>query len=133
MKGSDTRFIVEGQRINKTDLQRYLTIDRKAMRQQEQAEKADREDEATGTSSTGARRHSCNISLVQLTESSHGVTGDSESGTEASLHEPVHNASVLASTLSHSQERSAAHNSSHKNDKIYRGLRHSTVQIYNGR
>ena len=33
-RGVDCKFVVEGQRLSKTDLQRYVAIDRRLMRQQ---------------------------------------------------------------------------------------------------
>jgi len=113
---------VAGQRINKVDLQRYVAIDRKMMRQQ-QKEKSD--DDVT--SSTGApapcRQCSHRVSLVQLTDwtSIQGDVVDSQYS-ENNSHQAVEN-----STLSTSQPVNAASN------KQYRGLRPSTVQIYNGR
>lgn len=128
-KGCDSKFVVEGQRINKADLQRYLTIDRKMMKQQEQAASKETRDDVTVTSSSATRR-CCNISLVQLTEphsesvdSEHGGGGGATETTGSNSHEPQHN----TTSASHAHERTASSN------KAYRGLRHTNVQIYGGR
>ena len=135
-KGCDSKFVVEGQRINKADLQRYVTIDRKMMKQQEQTASKETRDDVTVTSSSSTR-HCCNISLVQLTESrgdpvdSELVSGGGGAGAETGnhSHEPTHNVTAPTSTsASHAHERTAS-----SSNKAYRGLRHTTVQIYSGR
>jgi len=126
-KGCDTKFVVEGQRITKLDLQRYVAIDRRLMRQAQQAEshgKLDNDEDATTSSTAEAAGHrrSNNISLIQTTDT------DTSEPRHSSLQEP-RQCSQSAHATSASPERAA--NSS--SQKTYRGLRQSTVQIYNGR
>ena len=124
-KGCDSKFVVEGQRINKADLQRYLTIDRKMMKQHEQAACKEARDDVSVTSSS-ATGHCCNISLMQLTEP-RSESVDYECSVGGAAAETTGNNSHNTTATSHAHERTASSN------KAYRGLRHTTVQIYGGR
>lgn len=124
---------MEGQRISKVDLQRYVAIDRKMMKQQEHAASREKHDDMT----TGAGGRLCdNITLVQSTDTSSSEAIDLDSNGRSET-ERQQSATAPSSTASHSvmhatsQDRTA--NNSHKTDKAYRGLRQSTIQIYNGR
>ena len=123
-KGCDTRFVVAGQRINKVDLQRYLAIDRKVMQQQQQQELL----EAAAPSARGSQQ--CNrISLVQKEWSTVAPPGECEYNST-----PEQPSAATATTTS-VQRTTTASASPQENavNKMYRGLRPSTVQIYNGR
>ena len=123
-KGCDTRFVVEGQRINKVDLQRYVAIDRKLMRQQEHAASRDK---SADNVTAGCRQ--CNkISLVQSSDSSewHSAPVDCECNVDSSQEPPPRTTHTVSASQSHERATSNSH-------KTYRGLRPSTVQIYNGR
>ena len=123
-KGCDCKFVVAGQRINKLDLQRYVAIDRKAMRQQERDTSEQRHDDEM-TSSTGV---CCSQGPTQTSEWSNSVreAGDCQcDGCSSQEHVP----SATVATRPH--ERTADNTARPSSHKTYRGLRQSTVQIYN--
>jgi len=111
-RGSDMRFVVEGQRINKVDLQRYVAIDRRMMKQQQQQDAVinDAGEEPDVTTPTPAAA----AAISPLSVDRPATTGQPAARTV---------------TQAASPERLVNSSSS----KAYRGLRPSTVQIYNGR
>jgi len=132
-RGSDTRFIVGGQRINKVDLQRYATIDRKAMRQQQQqqAVSKDKCEEHDGSSvqcaDSASTHHSEPVDYERRSGSTVAVAQSSSTG------EQTPPAARAAQSASHERGTATAHSHRPSSNKAYRGLRPSTVQIYNGR
>jgi len=123
-RGCDCKFIVAGQRINKLDLQRFIAIDRKVMRQQEKA--GERRDDDV-TSSTGAcGSHAHKISLVQLADTAGAGAGRGEAGGGECGGE-------YSGSSSQQGSQNSGSSSANVSNKNYRGLRQSTVEIYNGR
>jgi len=133
-RGSDNKFVVAGQKINRVDLQRFVAIDRKMMRQQQQHEN----DVIVTSSSAAGGCHAPQygghrISLVQVTDGS--VTdhcGCDGQDTFSPSEVPHNNANASVTTTTSSSQTSERPAVSSQN-KVYRGLRPSTVQIYNGR
>jgi len=125
-KGCETKFVVEGQRITKLDLQRYLAIDRKLMRQQQQQQQQ---------SADHAKHNNGNDDDddVAVTSDRHGNGAVSQTLQSQLAGECIESATASAHAAAPAGGRVTHAVAAASSPKMYRGLRQSTVQIYNAR
>jgi hypothetical protein len=160
-RGSDTRLLLEGQRIKKPDLQRYASIDQRAMKLQKDREAraaTEKQNRAPGTKTAGdeAKKPEDNTSdggtAADFADRSAGSSGSSNASSsslrsraksdlsmaesfrnEDDEEHEFHGASSASEDCLGGEAENAASSRVDKPGKTHTGLRKSTIDIYSGR